>query len=65
MLQPRIMKRADAVLTAGHACRPEKSGKMKTQGISSPLTLRLLTAVAIDAFAKTILGSSGFAVGGL
>ena len=50
MLQPGTMKRAGAVLTANHESRPEKSGRMKFQEFSSPLTLRPLTTVAIDAF---------------
>src|SRR5262249_19434837 len=44
------MKRADVALTAGPALRPEKTGKMKIQEFSSPLTVRPLTALAIDVF---------------
>src|SRR5262249_30871726 len=63
-LQPRTMKRADVALTAGPALRPEKTGKMKIQEFSSPLTVRPLTALAIDVCVCVCVFGGLLALGG-
>src|SRR5438128_9318688 len=44
------MKHADAATNVSSAYRPDKPGRMKNQGFSSPLNVRPLTVRAIDEF---------------